>query len=165
MRQAHLIFPYSRSFRQKGFTVIEMMMVVAILGVLIAIAAPSFSSIIESQRAKSVASDLHTALTLARSEAIKRNRDMTLAAKSSNWINGWQMTDPDTGAVIEDHPAVTGISISSSTTSIVYRSSGRISGTANVTIGITGNFSSSSRCIQLDLSGRPTIKSESCPSS
>lgn len=150
---------------ETGFTVLEMMMVIAVLGVLIAIAAPSFSSVIEKQRAKSAAADLHTALTLARSEAIKRNRDIMLSAKSGDWKNGWQITDSDSDTVLDDHPAVTGISFASSATSIVYRSSGRISGAANVTIGITGSYTTSARCIYLDLSGRPTIKGEACSAS
>lgn len=150
---------------RRGFTIIEMMVVVAVLGALIAIAAPSFTNVIEKQRAKSAAADLHTALTRARSEAIKRNRDMTLSAKSGNWKNGWEMKDPDTDAVIEDHAAIAGLTITSSTSSIVYRSSGRVSGAANISIDFAGTQTTSARCIYLDLSGRPTIKTEACAAS
>src|SRR5947207_8578310 len=66
-----------------GFTAIELLVVVSIVGVLAAIAGPSFAPLIASQRASSAATDLYVALATARSEATKRNADVTLSQKSS----------------------------------------------------------------------------------
>lgn len=142
---------------------IEMMMVVAIIGVLTAIAAPSFKQTIEMQRAKSAAADLHAALTRTRSEAIKRNTDVTLSPKSGNWGNGWQLADPGSSVVIDDHGSITGLTLSGPS-SIVYRRSGRISWSENVAFSITGTYSTTVRYICIDLSGRPAVQTAACPS-
>lgn len=144
-----------------GFTLIELLIVVAVVGILSALAAPSFDTLIESQRAKSTATDLYIALTRARSEAVKRNTQMTLSPKTGGWANGWQMLDPTTSATIEDHNAIRKISVSGPD-SVVYQSSGRVQGSTAPNFAITGSHDSSSRCVAVDLSGRPNIRSGSC---
>ena len=52
-----------------GFTLIELMVTIAIAAILATLAAPSFREYIVSQRIKNASFDLFTALTLARSEA------------------------------------------------------------------------------------------------
>lgn len=64
--------------REAGFTIIETMVVVAILGVLAALAAPSFHSLIERWRVRQTADQLASSLTLARSEAIRRGGGVVL---------------------------------------------------------------------------------------
>ena len=61
--------------RQKntGMTLIEVMVVVAIIGIIVAIAAPSFSTMLEKQRIKGAAEAVLADLRWARAEAIKRN--------------------------------------------------------------------------------------------
>jgi len=58
------------SIKQKGFTLIELMITVAILGILSAMAAPSFSDFIERQKIKSNVTKLSQMFSAARSEAI-----------------------------------------------------------------------------------------------
>ena len=148
-----------------GFTVVELMIVVVIVGILAAVAAPSFTDTIEKQRAKNAAADLHASLTRARSEAIKRNANITLSAKTSgtdgsvSWANGWEIRV--SGTVIEDHGSVPNLTFSGPA-SITYRSSGRISGTSNASFSITGTKTTSARYICVDLSGRPAIQTSSC---
>lgn len=160
MRKTTLLFACGKS---RGFTVIEMMLVLVIAGIMLSVAAPSFSSLLEKQRAKSAAADLHATLTRTRSEAIKRNASITLAAKTGDWINGWEVKDADSN-VLEGHESVTGLVITASATDVTYRSSGRVSGNAAVTFEISGNYADSKRCVYLDLSGRPAIKVEACSS-
>lgn len=144
-----------------GFTLIELMVVVAIASILAMIAMPSFNEVIEGQRMKGAATDLMIALTRTRSEAITRNTNLTLSPKSSNWANGWQLPDPATGALIEDHAAVPGIAITGPG-SVVYQGSGRIQGGAATSFALSGSVTSATRCVVVDLSGRPSVKSGAC---
>src|SRR5450830_1885053 len=82
---------------QQGFTMAELLIVLAIVGILASLAAPSFSQFIKSQRIKSMATDLNASLSLARSEAVKRNKNVTLSPDVGTgfWQNGWQIADPD----------------------------------------------------------------------
>lgn len=60
--------------RSRGFTLIELMVVVAVLGVLLALVAPSFSRLIQEQRLRGINAQLVTDLQFARAEAAARNR-------------------------------------------------------------------------------------------
>ena len=86
-----------------GFTLIELMIVLAILGVILSIALPSFSEISLSTKLKAYANELVSSVYLARSEAIKRNTPMSLCASadgtscagSGDWEQGWIVLDPN----------------------------------------------------------------------
>ena len=78
----------------KGFTLIELMVTIAIAGILVGIAIPNFTSIITSNRLTAGANELVTALNLARSEAVKRGIQVTVRRKSSTssqWELGWDV--------------------------------------------------------------------------
>ncbi len=150
----------------------ELLIVIVIIGILAALAAPSFSDLIKSQRMKSMASDLNASLTLARSEAIKRNRIVTLVpATAGAWQNGWQVADPnpnpgiagEPAEVIEVHSAFTGLT-STGPNDVTYRSSGRIQGDdpSAFKFNISATGTTAQRCVSVDLSGRPYVKDAAC---
>lgn len=59
--------------RQNGFTLVELMVTVAVLAILSTIAYPSFQSTIRSNRVATTTNELIASLALARSEAIKKH--------------------------------------------------------------------------------------------
>ncbi len=78
----------------KGFTLIELMITIAIIGIVTAIGLPSFKSIMSSSRLTTNANMLVASLNLARSEAIKRNTIVYVANIGSveqTWENGWNI--------------------------------------------------------------------------
>ena len=72
----------NRMFRPRGFTLIELMLVVAVLMVVITLATPSLQTLLHSNRLRTQTSRLMTALNLARSEAISRNSPVSLCPSS-----------------------------------------------------------------------------------
>jgi len=79
-----------------GFTFLELMIALAIFGILLAIGIPSLQAMLTSTRLTSETNQLITALQAARMEAIKRNTHVTLCTSQSqttcdgtSWGNGW----------------------------------------------------------------------------
>lgn len=74
---------------------IEMMVGIAILGILAALAAPDFSATIKRYRIKSTADELRASFLLARSTAITRGQPVIIQSrgviKDNNWSRGWEM--------------------------------------------------------------------------
>lgn len=148
-----------------GFTLIELMVTLTVGAILLALAAPSFSSLIANQRSKSAASDIYITLAKARSEAIKRNREVTLLpVVAGAWQNGWKIldpTDPTLTTKLDDHGSIANATISGPT-SVIYQATGRIKGSTPPAFSITVTGTSNVRCVSADLSGRPYQGNSSC---
>lgn len=144
-----------------GFTLIEALVTVTILGILTVMALPSFTDLMARQRAKNAATDLYVALVKARSEAVKRNVSMTVLPNSGSWQAGWQVVDANLtpAAVLDTRSAVSGASISGGPASVVYQSSGRIAGNAAILFTVAGiGAAGGKRCVAATVSGRPYVK-------
>ena len=84
-------------YRESGFTLLEVLIAVAVLAILTALAMPSFTGLIERNKARTVANDLLASILVARSEAIKRERQtaLTRAVGSQNWTHWLTFVDND----------------------------------------------------------------------
>jgi type IV fimbrial biogenesis protein FimT len=69
--------------RQGGFTLIELMVVVALVVIILALAAPSFRDTIARNRLEGVAGELSTDIQYARSESVARNAQVGLFADAN----------------------------------------------------------------------------------
>jgi type IV fimbrial biogenesis protein FimT len=127
----------------QGVTLMELIIVIAIVGVMAAIAAPSLAGFLNQTRLNSVVSLLSNDMQAARSEAIKQNKRIMVCAANStqsnciggasgiNWaVNGWLIcaasgtTACDTAfsAVAIRPPVGNGISVAASSVDpVIYR--------------------------------------------
>jgi len=131
-----------------GFTLIELLTLISIVAILAAIALPNFSRTIKSERDTSQINTLLDGLTMARSEAIKYGKPVTIcpgntnACTDANWADGWIVfyVSPPPGATtstIRVFPAIGGgntlTAAPVATTAITYTSTGLTTLAANVT--------------------------------
>ena len=72
-----------RSRRQSGFTLIELMMVIAIVAILAKLAGPSFRTMMLNNRLAAATSDLLVDLAAARSESARQGKRVTLCISTN----------------------------------------------------------------------------------
>jgi prepilin-type N-terminal cleavage/methylation domain-containing protein len=77
-----------RRFWQRGFTLIEVMVIVMVVGILAAIASPSFGSLLDSIKVNQTVTDLRTALQDTQRQAIRKNQTCTVQVPNANSNGG-----------------------------------------------------------------------------
>ena len=145
--------------RGRGFTIIEMLMVVAILGIFAGLAAPSMADLLASAAVKGAATDLYSSLIAARSEAIKRRTNATVAPVGADWRTGWTVTVG--GNVFQQvDPLKTRVAVDPATNvPIVFAMNGRVS-SGNQTLKFSDSVRTtvSNRCVVVGTSGLPRVR-------
>lgn len=122
-----------------GFTLIELIVTMAVAGILACIAVPAFSSFVQNDRDVEQVNSLVSSLNYARSEAIKRDSQAGITVcpsvdgatcSGTNWYGGWVVIDSNPAdAPLQAIPALNGsntLSVSGSTTGITFQSSGMV---------------------------------------
>lgn len=159
---------------QNGFTLIELMITITIMGILMSIAAPSFQSVILGARLSSTSNAMVSALQLARSEAIKQHKTVIVEPLNGNWQNGWRVFVDVTGNGTYDSATdtlLTSFDAMSSTVavkpnpgvSISYNSTGRLpSGVSNNVVFCSNSSDNSDfRAVVISLTGRVHVETSS----
>lgn len=94
----------------RGFTIIELLVTVAVLAIVLSVGVPSFVDLIRNNRAATEANLFIGALSVARSEAIKRGSRVTICktsdqlscTTSGDWAQGWLVfADPNENASVD----------------------------------------------------------------
>jgi len=158
-----------RAITARGFTLVEMLTVVAVGAILLTFGVTGMRDLILNQRIKTASFDVFSSLTYARSEAITRNTTVTLTPTGGNWASGWSITDA-AGNALRTQNALSNITVTCATCTsgvVAYNGMGRLNLASTATApqfeitapGVTG---SNMRCIRIDLSGRPVSKSQAC---
>jgi len=147
-----------------GFTLIELMVTIAVAAILVSLALPSFSDATLSGKLVASANDLVAGVALGRSEAIKRNAVASMCVSSNGttcgsggWEQGWIILSGTT--VVQKHAAApTGFKASSTVTKIDFQPSGVGNTQATITVcRATPTVGSQERVVQVDATGRAYV--------
>lgn len=87
----------------EGFTLVELMVVIAVLAILLGIAVPSLKRFIQEQQLLSALRELRASLMIARSESIKRQLPVLADNQDGNWATGWMIYADNNGNGAWDH--------------------------------------------------------------
>ncbi len=158
--------------RSKGFTLVELMIAIAILGIIASIAMPAMGKFIIQQRVSSQANEMMLSLAFARSEAIKRNARIAVIPvtnASTGWSDGWcvgpeAINNCDHAEVLRTFTPASNVSINSAylatgATRLIFLRDGTASGAGAITITsakleAVGDLA---RCIRINFQGRPEV--------
>ena len=141
--------------RPLGLTALELLVSLAVLGILVSIAVPTYRNFVLEQRIRAASNALHLDLLAARSEAVQRNTQVVACpgrpsngcAASNDWDGGWMVFRDANGdrdlqhgeAIVRNAPRIDGVSIRSSRgrRDIRFFSNGSAPG-SNTTISLCG---------------------------
>ena len=144
-----------------GFTVVELLIAMAVMGVFAALAAPALTTFISAQQVRAASTDLHASLQSARSQAITRNGPVNVTPAEGDWARGWTITD-DTGAVLRRQSGYPRVTLRGPAR-VTFDADGRLTA-AGTTFGISPLEPSpnADRCVRLRLNGRSAVDRTSC---
>jgi type IV fimbrial biogenesis protein FimT len=126
--------------RSAGFTIIELLITVAVLAILLYIALPNFSVWMQNTQIRTAGEAILNGVQLARAEAIRRNVNVELRMDASS---GWTARIADTGQVIQSRVAGEGSATALVTiapagaTTVTFNSFGSIATNADATATVT----------------------------
>ncbi len=76
-------------FKNYGFTLIELMVVIAVLSIFLTVGIPSFTQAIKNNRLSAASNDLVSLLQFARSESVRRGENIVVTANNGTGANEW----------------------------------------------------------------------------
>lgn len=171
--------------RIKGFTLIELMIGLALAAIIVTMAAPSFNSAMKKNKIVAETNELIADINFARSEAVKRstpvvlcrsaspsNASPTCGGTASNWSSGWLVfadTDGDNSYTAADdilirigNPTDGSVTIKSNAAAnqeLVYNPDGTTAAGGNVAVFAVcdDRGKDHGRQIQISVTGRPRL--------
>ncbi len=171
--------------RNRGFTLVELMITLIVMGVVIFIAVPNFADLIRSNRMTTSSNELVIAMQIARSEAVKRGENVEVCARASDgsqscsgdadtWPDGWLVwhdadddSTLDSGEVIRAwSPLAEDLDINVGSAAIAFDNQGFSmgSGTVSYVLQPDGCPSGEERVtVSVGSTGRPDSTRSTCP--
>ena len=168
--------------RSKGFTLVELMITLVVIGVLVAIAFPNFRGLTRSNQVAAANNEVLGVLSLARSEALRNNRGAGVCASTAGtacdgtWSSGLMAYGDLDGngsfgsgdtvlRFVQIRPTLTVTSAVTASSGFTFDSRGRSRAAANQSITITPSAcktGESRRTLTVNLSGQVRVLQDNC---
>jgi type IV fimbrial biogenesis protein FimT len=160
-----------------GFTLVELIITLTIAGILMSLAAPSMFGFLADNRLSAQVNEFITDISLARSEAIKRNTTAGICASTSgtsctaagNWAQGWMVyyvDETNNIVIVKVHEPLSGnntLQEASAVDTVVYAKNGIVSNVATqLTFTLCDHQRRKARIVTLINTGRPAISESTC---
>lgn len=158
--------------RTAGFTLLELMMTLAVFAIITIVAIPNFQDYMLQNRVKTGAQELFSSLIYARSEAVKLDaRVYVTPADADAWQQGWIVTSNEDRTYAECESGeddclrlqepLSGLAVTSDDGEVVYRANGRTEASTEFRFCPEGsNAAIQERRVTTELSGMPRIRYE-----
>lgn len=143
---------------QRGFTLLELMIVVAIAAILAAIAVPAFDSFVDRNRLTAATNDVIGGLNFARSEAASRGKEVAINPLNGDWGNG--MSIKVDGNTIQRIETSDGVSFNGE--SFKFRAVGEVLGSQSKCLEIVAKGSEAPRYVVISPAGQVQATDNSC---
>jgi type IV fimbrial biogenesis protein FimT len=145
--RSHFVARLGARCRAYGFTLVELMITLAVAAILAMIAVPSFRHILISTNLSNVNNDLAADLQYARTEAVSRQVAIDVASSSGGWQDGWRVEIPSASTaagavatVLRTHVAIPSrYVLSGSASPVTFQPQGSTGTDSCFTISAPGN--------------------------
>ncbi len=158
--------------RENGFTLIELMVAVAVLTILITIGVPAFTDFIQNSRTTTQVNELIRVLNLARSEALKHGDRVAVISVGGDWNTGFQIrrdgnsdgdfTDPQ-DELIRDYLPLNSATLTVSADPMIFLPSGRLDAAYVLTVLADNCKQQNNRTVTISRTGIPNVTRNPCP--
>ena len=154
----------------KGFTLIELMITVAVLAIIVGIAMPSFSSMIRDNRIGSISAELQGAIQFARAEAVKRRINVIICRRNAagtgcengtDWASGWLVRQAG-GDIIKVWDAASAITLTGPNAGVTFRPNGMTTASGDFTVTASGCTGTQTRTIAVSATGTTKLDKAGC---
>lgn len=150
-----------------GFTLVELMVTLAVLAILSTLAAPMFGDLIQRNKVDAASGELTHLLQYARSEAITRASAVTVSASDGNWVGALSVATSSETLRSYGSEGINGgsaVTATGSANSLTFRAAGTLSGAAQTIRLCPGSGSSNGRLLSISSSGQITSTTTECSS-
>jgi type IV fimbrial biogenesis protein FimT len=155
----------------RGFTIVELMITVVVVGILASVAAPAFTSMVTSTRMSGQMNAMIGALNVARSEAQKRGQTVTVCAGTSttcgdDWSAGYVVVlESSTKKLLAVNPAQShGDTLSNSSSDLLqFNAAGYTFFDGTISLHNAADTPEARRCIVFSAGSWTSNKGATCP--
>lgn len=144
--------------RERGFTVLELMVTLVVAAIVLSLAVPSFQRTIANNAVRATTSDLVSALKAARAESMSSRAMVTVSPQGGDWGNGWTIVHQASVNSDDAYQLADKVRIRSDIASVVFRPEGGLTAAGNNITICHDDATIDGRRITLSFLGRVTVE-------